>query len=151
MAKKTDALTTRQFAELTGLPVDTVTKMVRLGKIKGAKQSGRWMIAKSQLKSKAVLSLTGSAPQAAASGTGTKPKKKPSQAKAAKPSAAPSSAKPSAKSYSVSEFVELTFLTEHGVLQWLKSGRLSGRQDDNGTWLVDAVNLEKPGIKHLVR
>ncbi|MEJ2282265.1 MAG: hypothetical protein P8X85_01575 [Desulfobacterales bacterium] len=45
----------------------------------------------------------------------------------------------------------MTFLTENGVREWLKKGRLTGRQNESGEWVIDAANLEQPGIKRLVR
>lgn len=151
MAKKTEALTTSQFSEITGIPVSKVTKMVRLGNIKGAKQSGRWMIAKDQLQTKVVQALTASAPPAAIPKAAKPVKKNSGPASMPKPSTSTPSASVSTKTYSVSEFVEMTFLTDFGVMQWLKSGRLSGRQDEKGAWQVDASNLEQSHVKHLVR
>jgi hypothetical protein len=37
------------------------------------------------------------------------------------------------------------------VKEWLKQGRLTGMQNDSGEWMIDAANLEEPGIKRLVR
>ena len=58
---------------------------------------------------------------------------------------------PTPKTYSVAEFAALTYLTEFGVQQWLKQGRISGRQVSGGEWQVDAANLEVPDVKRLVR
>ena len=55
------------------------------------------------------------------------------------------------KFFSVAEFVDMTYLTENGVMQWLKQGLLKGQQDEKGDWQVDAANLEVPNIKRLVR
>ena len=55
------------------------------------------------------------------------------------------------KSYGIVQFAEMTYLTEKGVMDWLRKGRLTGKQDSKGAWLVDADNLENPNIKHLVR
>lgn len=90
------------------------------------------------------------------------PKKKtsksvPKKAAAAKKSAPPQKAKPakgtasSAKAYSLAEFVKMTYLTENGVKAWLKQGRLSGRQNETGEWMIDAANLDAPYVKRLVR
>ena len=68
----------------------------------------------------------------------------------AKKTAAPKAAK-SAKSFSVAAFADLTYLTEKGVMQWLKQGLLKGQQDAEGDWQVDASNLEVPNVKRLVR
>ena len=90
------------------------------------------------------------------------PKKKtsksvPKKAAAAKKSAAPKKAKPAkgtaspAKAYSLAEFVKMTYLTENGVKDWLKQGRLSGRQNETGEWMIDAASLDAPYVKRLVR
>lgn len=55
------------------------------------------------------------------------------------------------KFFSVAEFTAMTYLTEYGVMQWLKQGLLKGRQNDKGEWLIDASNLEVPNVKRLVR
>ena len=57
----------------------------------------------------------------------------------------------SVKTYSVAEFADMTYLTEHGVKQWLQQGRLLGQKNENGEWLVDAANLDVPNVKRLVR
>ena len=44
MPQKLSNLTTREFAERTGLSVSTVSQYLRDGKIEGKKESGRWMI-----------------------------------------------------------------------------------------------------------
>ena len=45
------------------------------------------------------------------------------------------------KFFSVAEFADMTYLTENGVMQWLKQGLLKGQQDEKGDWQVDASNL----------
>lgn len=81
----------------------------------------------------------------------------PKKAAATKKSAPPQKAKPAkgtasaAKAYSLAEFVKMTYLTENGVKAWLKQGRLSGRQNETGEWMVDAANLDAPYVKRLVR
>jgi hypothetical protein len=81
----------------------------------------------------------------------------PKKAAATKKSAPPQKAKPAkgtasaAKAYSLAEFVKMTYLTEKGVKAWLKQGRLSGRQNETGEWMVDAANLDAPYVKRLVR
>ena len=69
---------------------------------------------------------------------------------APKKKAAPKPAK-AAKSFSVAQFADMTYLTENGVMQWLKQGLLKGQQDAKGAWKVDASNLEVPNVKRLVR
>jgi outer membrane biosynthesis protein TonB len=65
----------------------------------------------------------------------------------------PAAAKPpkALKSFSVSEFAAMTYLTEKGVRQWLQQGLLKGRQDAKGNWQIEASNLEVPNVKRLVR
>ncbi len=53
--------------------------------------------------------------------------------------------------YTVAEFAGMTYLTEFGVKEWLKQGRLNGQQVAGGDWQVDAASLELPGVKRLVR
>ncbi len=55
------------------------------------------------------------------------------------------------KSFSIAEFAQMTYLTEKGVSEWLKTGQLAGQQNDKGDWRIDAANLEKPNVKRLVR
>jgi hypothetical protein len=119
-------LTAKEFASRSGLPVAQVTKMLRENKIEGHKQSGKWMIPASALEN------TGEAPPPAA------PQK-----------AAP--AKTASQSMSISEFSAKTYLTEVGVIQWLKKGRLKGTRTAGGEWRVDAASLELPAVKHLLR
>jgi len=77
---------------------------------------------------------------------------KKAPAKAKKPTAAskktPGKTK---KSFSVVEFSEMTYLTLKGVNEWLKQGKLKGRKDANGKWLVDAANLQLPFMKKFIR
>jgi hypothetical protein len=75
----------------------------------------------------------------------------PAKKKAApKKMATPKSAK-AARSFSVAQFAEMTYLTENGVMQWLRQGLLKGQQDAKGAWQIDASNLEVPNVKRLVR
>jgi hypothetical protein len=69
---------------------------------------------------------------------------------APKKKAAPQSEK-ATKSFSVAEFANMTYLTENGVMQWLRQGLLKGQQNAKGEWLIEASNLEVPNIKRLVR
>lgn len=151
MTTKSDLLTSAEFAKKTGLTTAVVSKLIREGKIKAAKKSGKWMIAADQLTAKAVAAASKTG-KPAAKKKAVKPKSEKAPAKAKKP-AAPKAAKPSAttKSFSVAEFAGMTYLTEKGVAEWLRIGRLTGSQDDQGAWRVDAANLEAAGIKRLVR
>ena len=74
--------------------------------------------------------------------------KKPGPSKKAKPAKGTASA---AKAYSLAEFVNMTYLTENGVKDWLKQGRLSGRQNETGEWMIDAANLDASYVRRLVR
>ena len=53
--------------------------------------------------------------------------------------------------FSVIEFVDMIYLTEFGVMEWLKQGRLLGQQIAGGEWKVEAANLETPDVKRLLR
>ena len=145
MAKQNQLLTTREFASLAGIPTSSVTKLIKAGKITAEKKSGKWMIAADQLKSENVKGLSAPGKPAA--------KKKPAEKKPPAPAKEkPANAKPSAgKTYSIAEFAAMTYLTEKGVREWLKQGRLAGQQDQNGDWRLDAANLDKSDIKRLVR
>jgi len=130
MGSKDTLLTTKEFASRSGMTVAQVTKLIRDNKINAKKQSGRWMIPASASKS-------GSAPPP------------PAKAKAkVKPS---SQAASTAPAYSISEFSAMTYLTEAGVVRWLKEGRLQGNQTPGGEWQVDAASLERPHVKNLLR
>lgn len=148
MAKKSELLTSAEFAKKSGLKTAAVSKLIREGKIKATKKSGKWMIDPDQLKA-AVASKSG---KPAAKKKAAKPKQKEATA-TAKETAAPKADKPAAaaKSFSIAEFAGMTYLTEKGVAQWLKIGRISGSQDAQGAWRIDAANLEAPAIKRLVR
>jgi len=93
--------------------------------------------------------------KAAAAKKSTPPKKaKPT---AAKKSTAPKKAKPAkvkssaGKTIPLADFVNMTYLTENGVKEWMKKGRLTGQQNEAGEWTIDATSLEAPHIKRLVR
>ena len=127
MGASKQLLTTKEFADQSGLPVSKVTKLLRDGRLQGHKKSGKWMIPSSELESNA----------------------KPAAPKA---QVAPAAAAPQAgRNFSVPEFSAMTYLTEHGVRNWLKAGKLKGTQAENGEWQVDAASLEDPNIKRLVR
>lgn len=121
-------LTTKEFASRSGLAVAQVTKLLREKKIAGEKQSGKWMIPSSELASVG----------------------KPAPA-AATPSMKPAPTTGSATVYSIPEFSAKTYLTEAGVTQWLKQGRLRGTQGPGGEWQIEAASLELPCVKHLLR
>ena len=105
---------------------------------KEQKKSAKKTQKKSTVKAKKV---TAKAKKAKAPAKKTAAPKKKAAAKSAK----------AAKSFSVGEFANLTYLTENGVMQWLKQGLLKGQQDAKGDWQIDASNLEVPNVKRLVR
>lgn len=147
MASKSQLLTTGEFASQAGIPSAKVSKLIRDGKIKAEKKSGKWMISSGELKT--VKELSGKAKAAA-------PKKKTTKAAPKKPAPAkkaePAKKKPSAgKAIPLADFVNMTYLTENGVKEWLKLGRLTGQQNESGEWTIDAANLEAADVKRLVR
>ena len=79
-----------------------------------------------------------------------KPKKAPAKTKktTAVPKKTPARTK---KTFSVAEFSEMTYLTQKGVNDWLKQGKLNGEKDEKGNWLVDAESLQLPFMKKLIR
>jgi excisionase family DNA binding protein len=138
MSASKQLLTSKEFAERSGLPVAKVTQLLREGGLEGEKRGGKWMIPASELE------------KTPAPGTTAAPPPTPGRPKVPAPRAA---AAPDlgVKSYSVAEFSALTYLTEFGVRDWLKKGRLQGFQAADGEWRIDAASLEAPHIKRLVR
>ena len=147
MSQKQDLMTTAEFAKKSGIPTAKVSELIRAGKIKAKKVSGRWQIAESQLKVEAVSQYDKSAPVKKKSAA-SKAASKPIKAEAAAPKVKTDSKQ---KSYSVAEFAEMTYLTEKGVMEWLKTGRLKGQQESGGEWSIDAENLQVADISRLVR
>ena len=151
MAKKSELLTSAKFAKKTGLSTAAVSKLIRDGKIEATKKSGKWMIDPDQLKAKAVKAASKSdKPKAKKKAAKSIPKKAATESKKA---AEPKADRPTGaqKSFSIAEFAGMTYLTEKGVAEWLKIGRLTGSQDAQGDWRIDAANLEAAPIKRLVR
>ncbi|MFZ7125994.1 MAG: helix-turn-helix domain-containing protein [Desulfobacterales bacterium] len=132
MTKGKHYLTTTEYAELKGMRVSDVTRMLRQGELKGVKQAGKWQIPMSQPPEP-------SSPARAVASTqpGTP--------------ADPHPPVPERGSYSVGAFAEMSYLTETGVLRFLKSGKLKGERGPDGQWRVDAGVLELPWIKKLIR
>jgi excisionase family DNA binding protein len=58
---------------------------------------------------------------------------------------------PVEKTYSVSEFAAMTYLTEKGVNEWLRIGKLKGVKAESGEERVLASNLQVASISRLVR
>ena len=133
MADSSKMLTTTEFSQMTGIAVSTITRMLRQETIRGEKRGGKWAIYESELQHTAVVT-----------------QKDPGGKSADMtpidhaPTAAP-------ETYDVDAFVQMTYLTEKGVRQWLKTGRLSGSTDANGKVRVDAANLDRPELQHLIR
>ncbi len=127
-------LTTKEFADRSGLPVSKVTKLLRDGRLDGEKKSGKWMIPAGELNRYAKPA---------------DPPQKPRTPEA--PTAPAATPSPAGRTLSAAEFSAMTYLTERGVRNWLKEGKLIGSQAANGEWQVDAASLEDPKIKHLVR
>lgn len=130
-----DFFNNKEFSALTGIPASTLRKWLNKGKLDGIKKDGMWMIPESQLRRDNVLARTGGAPPASAKAAPAK-KKAPMVG---------------AGTYSISEFSTITYLTEKGVAEWLKNGRIQGSMDAKGRWRVDAANLETPDVKRLLR
>jgi excisionase family DNA binding protein len=178
MATPITSMTTREFAKATGIPAATISKLIREGKLKAKKEGQSWMISQSQLAAKVVREL-GKPPKPTKAKKPSTPAAARTPARVAKPvrraptpSPAPKASAapvpppepvsepavgvrpkgPSAeKTYSASEFAAMTYLTEKGVSEWLKSGKLTGVKTEGGEWRVLASNLQVPSISRLVR
>ena len=151
MAKKDQYLTSGEFASKAGISTSSVTKLIRKGKIKAEKKSGKWMISPDQLKSKALQGpdkpgKKTAVPKTAKAAGKKSGVKKPAPAGKNKPAEAKAG-----KLYTVAEFAAMTYLTEFGVKEWLRQGHLTGRQAAGGEWQVDAASLELSNVKRLVR
>jgi predicted site-specific integrase-resolvase len=144
MPEESKKLTTKEFADRTGLSAATVSQYIRDGKIDGKKESGRWMIPDSQLarfqKGQAGSAEAEAGDKAAEPASGSEKRKD-----------APVETSAGKKAYSVEEFSRLTFLTPSGVRKYLKEGILKGFQDADGQWRVNVENLQNERIRHLVR
>ena len=106
------------------------------GAVKAKKAGGKAKKAAAPAKKVAALAKKAAAPANKAAAPEKKATPKPAKA---------------AKFFSVAEFADMTYLTENGVMQWLKQGLLKGWQDEKGDWQVDTSNLEVPNVKRLVR
>ena len=145
MAQKEQFLTTKEFASRTGISTSSVTRLIKDGKLKAEKKSGKWLIDPGQLNSKAVKALNKPAKPAAGKKAAAK---KPEPLKKDKPQ---QQRQTGVKTYTLAEFVAMTYLTEFGVKEWLKQGRLTGRQGAGGQWEIDAANLDLSDVKRLIR
>lgn len=133
MTENETTLTTAEYSKKTGMATSTVARMLREGKLRGEKRGGKWAIFASEIGKDSVENRQ----------TDAKAPVHP----------APTSDNPpsSSKTYDIETFSRLTYLTENGVRQWLKAGRLTGSVDSSGNMKVDASNLERGDFKHLVR
>ena len=137
MTDADNTLTTSEYSKISGITVSTIAQMLRQGKLRGKKLNGKWAIDASEvqkIKTTAVKTNNTTENKGVLSADQT-------------PSVNPSGV----KVYDVETFVRMTYLTERGVRQWLKSGRLSGTVDNGGNAAVDADNLERPEFRHLIR
>jgi excisionase family DNA binding protein len=165
MATQTTSMTTSEFAKAAGVPAAGISKLIRDGKLKAKKTGGKWMIPQSQLGSEVVRALK----EPGASAKRKAPAVKPSRTRPApqppvmegpvslgsEPAPAAVTPGPEApseeKTYTISEFAAMTYLTEMGVAEWLKTGRIKGVQKENGEWRVLECNLQVPDISRLLR
>ena len=150
MAQDKKLLTTKEFATRTGIPTAKVSRLIREGKIKAEKKSGKWMIHPSQLKVQ-IVQKAGTSASKPGKTAANAPQKK--AAAGAEKSAHPEKDKVvlDQRTYTIAEFAEMTYLTEFGVGLWLKQGRLTAKQNEKGQWLIDASNLQVPDVKRLIR
>jgi excisionase family DNA binding protein len=137
MTSSGNTLTTNEYSKISGLSASTISKMLRKGKLRGQKVGGKWAIDASEAQQ-----IQFGAEQTNKQGQETP---KPVYKEATPPKTANN------KTYDLETFTRMTYLTEQGVRQWIKTGRLSGSVDDNGNLLVDADNLDRPEIRHLIR
>jgi hypothetical protein len=153
MVTKDKFLTSREFAARAGIPASAVTRLIKEGKIKAEKKSGKWQIAANQLNAKAVKEFNKPGKPGAKKKTAVPAEKKAAAEKPSPPTkeSPPAEKKAASKTYSLAEFVGMTYLTEFGVKQWLKEGRLIGKEGAGGEWQIDAANLELPDVKRLLR
>lgn len=135
MADNDKTLTSAEFSKITGISVSKINQMLRKGQLHGEKRSGKWAIPKEELH-RATIASHKRAPQASAGSSSTPSTQGP---------------KPSGKRYDVETFARMTYLTENGVRQWLRTGRLSGGVGEDGEPFVNAANLERSDLQHLIR
>jgi len=151
MVKDNQLLTTGEFESRAGLQASKVSKLIREGKIEAEKKSGKWLIHPNQLQAKAVQQLNKGGKPTPKKKAVKAPHKKTATSATKSVSAAKGTEDSAGQTFTVSEFVEMTYLTELGVRQWLRQGRLTGQQNEKGDWLIDAANLQLPNIRRLLR
>ena len=131
MTDPKEMLTSQRFADRAGVSASTISKWLKSGKVKGVKQNGKWMISADQL-------------ACIVPAKSTKPLAEPVSVNNSNPTSP-------RRTYSIEEFSTMTYLTVYGVERFLKEGRLSGRKDVAGKWLVDHTNIEQLDIQRLLR
>lgn len=141
MTTQSKSLTTAEFARATGIPSATISKLIRQGRLKARKRSGKWAIPHDQLHAPVVGELS-QAPGSPAPRPVSTPEPKPADRR--EPPARE-------KSFSIAEFAAMTYLTEKGVADWLRSGRLRGVHNEAGELQIPASNLESADISRLMR
>ncbi len=176
MATATTSISSSEFAKAAGVSAASISKLIRDGKLKAKKEGGKWMIPQNQLGLAVVRALKESskadkskpasarqAPRAAAKpvrqssvpaapvAPGLEPV--PAAARTEPGPAAPREpeVRPPEKTYTITEFAAMTYLTEKGVAEWLRAGRIRGLQKENGEWRVLEGNLQVPDISRLLR
>lgn len=164
MATQPTSMTTSEFAKAAGVSAASISKLIRDGKLKARKEGGKWLVPQSQLGSEVVRALQKPS-KAGKSKPGRQPSTPPPFPVSPRPgpvqAAAAHEAAPAAppapgtrseeKTYSILEFAAMTYLTEKGVSEWLKTGRIKGVQKANGEWRVLDSNLQVPDISRLLR
>jgi hypothetical protein len=159
------SMTTQEFANASGIPAAAISRLIRQGKLKASKKFGKWMIPQNQMNSAAVRDfIAAQKPAAGKSAAASTPAPGPQAAGGAaaaqalipppdgpEPETPRQKETPVEKGFSIAEFSAMTYLTEKGVADWLKSGRIKGRQLDNSVWQISADNLKVPDISRLLR
>jgi phage antirepressor YoqD-like protein len=156
MATQTKSMTAGEFAKAAGVSAASISKLIRDGKLKARKEGAKWMISQNQLDAKVVRELKRtSKPATPMSAVPVSPAPEPVPVVSA-PKPVPADqpvpeARPAEKTYTIAEFAAMTYLTEKGVAEWLRTGRIKGIQKETGEWRVLASNLRVPDISRLVR
>lgn len=171
MATQTTSMTTSEFATAAGVSAASISKLIRDGKLKARKEGGKWRIQQSQLGAEAVRALKAPSKAAKPKATRARPAQTPEAAavprapifptsQAPEPAQAPAADEPAPaapetppeeKTYTIPEFAAMTYLTEQGVSEWLKNGRIKGTQIADGEWRILDSNLRVPSISRLLR
>jgi excisionase family DNA binding protein len=153
MTKQSESMmTTGEFAKAAGIPAATISRLIREGKLKARKAGRSWMIPSSQLEAKVVRDLKKTAPlQPASAQPAPQPPVPAAKPEPQRATEATNDDQAVEKTYTIAEFAAMTYLTEKGVAEWVKSKRLKGEQMATGEWVVYSGNLQVPDIKRLVR